>query len=59
MIMDLNPKLAAFLTLHRDAVALFQSTTTPDSVSYEEAEDVVYERAKKTLNKAMEDFGGA
>ena len=59
MIMDLNPKLAAFLTLHRDAVALFQSTTTPDSVSYEEAEDIVYEQAKKTLNKAMEDFGGA
>ena len=59
MIMDLNPKLAAFLTLHRDAVALFQSTTTPDSVSYEEAEDIVYEQAKKTLEQAMKDFGGA
>ena len=54
-----NERLIAFLALHRDAVALFQSTTTPDSVSYEEAEDIVYEQAKKTLNKAMEDFGGA
>ena len=54
-----NERLIAFLALHRDAVALFQSTTTPDSVSYEEAEDIVYERAKKTLNKAMKDFGGA
>jgi hypothetical protein len=51
--------LIAFLALHRDAVALFQSTTTPDSVSYEEAEDIVYEQAKKTLNKAMEDFNGS
>ena len=56
--MDVNPKLAAFLALHRDAVALFQSTTTPDSVSYEEAEDIVYEQAKKTLEQAMKDFAG-
>ena len=54
-----NERLIAFLALHRDAVALFQSTTTPDSVSYEEAEDIVYERAKKTLEQAMKDFGGA
>ena len=53
-----NERLITFLALHRDAVALFQSTTTPDSISYEEAEDIVYERAKKTLNKAMEDFAG-
>jgi hypothetical protein len=39
-------------------VALFQSTTPPDSVSYEEAEDIVYEQAKKTLEQAMKDFGG-
>ena len=54
-----NERLIAFLALHRDAVALFQSTTTPDSVSYEEAEDIVYEQAKKTLEQAMKDFGGA
>ena len=59
MIMDVNPKQAAFLALHRDAVALFQSTTTPDSISYEEAEDIVYEQAKKTLEQDMKDFGGA
>jgi hypothetical protein len=57
--MDVNPKLAAFLALHRDAVALFQSTTTPDSIMYEEAEDIVYEQAKKTLERAMKDFGCA
>ena len=56
--MDLNPKMKAFLALHRDAVALFQSTTTPDSVSYEEAEDIVYKQAKKTLDRAMKDFAG-
>jgi len=54
-----NERLIAFLALHRDAVALFQSTTTPDSISYEEAEDIVYEQAKKTLEQAMKDFGGA
>jgi len=53
-----NERLIAFLALHRDSVQLFQSTTTPDSLDYEEAEDVVYERAKKTLERAMKDFGG-
>jgi hypothetical protein len=57
--MGLNPKMVAFLALHRDAVQLFQSTTTPDTLDYEQAEDVVYERAKKTLERAMKDFGGA
>ena len=54
-----NERLIAFLALHRDAVQLFQSTTTPDTLDYEQAEDVVYERAKKTLERAMKDFGGA
>ena len=59
MMMDVNPKQAAFLGLRRNAVALFQSTTTPDSVSYEEAEDIVSQQVKKTLEQAMKDFGGA
>jgi len=53
-----NERLIAFLALHRDAVSLFQSTTTPDTLDYEQAEDVVYERAKKTLERAMKDCGG-
>ena len=57
--MDLNPTMAAFLALHRDAVALFQSTTTPDSVTFEDAEDAVYKQAKKALEQAMKDFGGS
>lgn len=54
-----NERLIAFLALHRDAVSLFQSTTTPDTLDYEQAEDVVYERAKRTLEQAMKDFGSA
>jgi hypothetical protein len=54
-----NERLIAFLALHRDSVQLFQSTTTPDSLDFEAAEDVIYDRAKKTLERAMKDFGGA
>ena len=57
--MDLNPTMAAFLALHRDSVALFQTTTTPDTVNFEDAEQIVYEQAKKALERAMKDFGGS
>jgi hypothetical protein len=57
--MDLNSKMAAFLALHHDAVQLFQSTTTPNDIPYEDAERIVYDQAKKTLERAMKDFGGA
>lgn len=54
-----NERLIAFLAIHRDTVALFQSTTTPDTVTFEDAEDAVYKQAKKTLEQAMRDFGGS
>jgi hypothetical protein len=54
-----NEKLIAFLALHRDAVTGAQTTTTPDTQDYDAFMQMCYDRAKKDVEQAMKDFGGA
>ena len=54
-----NEKLIAFLALHRDAVQAAQITTTPDTQDYDAFMQMCYDRAKKDVEQAMKDFGGA
>jgi hypothetical protein len=53
-----NERLIAFLALHRDAVQIYQSTTTPESQDFEAACALIYDQAKYDVGQAMKDFPG-